>query len=289
MPENAIVERILMRVGELPAMPDVVSEVLRLTDDTSADMDQVSAAIQADPALTAKMLRVANSSYYGMKQYVGTLKLALVILGVREVRNIVLGISVFESLKGEGVAAEVAGKIWDRSLEIGGVAKGLGANMGLGLQGEEFISGLLSDIGRMVLIRELGEEYVEMLSRLGDDPLALCDAELEEVGCTHADLAMALAASWSLPEGLTDALWYQYPDPDRPLKNAADPQLAAVLRIAKFAVLDDFSALEKVVALKAAEAWNLLADTKNPISEDRRFEVLKGYIEEVRNAPSISL
>ena len=197
MAEDAAVQRILARVGELPAMPDVVSEVLRLTDDASTDMAKVSETIQADPALTAKLLRVANSSYYGMKQYVGTLKLALVILGVREVRNIVLGISVFESLKGEGDAAEAAMHIWDRSLETGGVAKSLGTNMRLGLQGEEFISGLLSDVGRMVLIRELGKEYANLLKELRDKPIKLCQAELDEIGCTHADLAMALAASWS--------------------------------------------------------------------------------------------
>ncbi len=289
MAEAAAVERILSRVGELPAMPDVVSEVLRLTDDASADMSKVSETIQSDPALTAKLLRVANSSYYGMKQYVGTLKLALVILGVREVRNIVLGISVFESLKGDGLAAEAAQDIWKRSLEIGGVGKALGANMGLGLQGEEFISGLLSDIGRMVLIRELGGEYAKLLESLGDNPLELCQVELEMVGCTHADLAMAMAASWSLPESLTDALWYQYPNPERPLKKAADPRLGAVVRIAKFAVLDDFATPDADFGFNDAEAWSCLVDAKRPIPEGQRFEVLKGYIEEVSNAPQVPL
>ena len=80
-------EKLLANVGDLPAMPEVVSEVLRLTDDPDTAMAQVSDVIQRDPALTAKILKVSNSPYYGMKQYVGTLKLAIVILGVREVRN----------------------------------------------------------------------------------------------------------------------------------------------------------------------------------------------------------
>ena len=101
MIDKKAVDRIIARVGDLPAMPAVVSEVLRVTDDPATAMSEVSSIVQADPALTAKILRVSNSSYYGMKQYVGTLKLALVILGVREVRNIVLGITVFETLKNE--------------------------------------------------------------------------------------------------------------------------------------------------------------------------------------------
>ena len=91
-------------VGDLPAMPAVVSEVLRITEDPKVDMQVVGRVIESDPAMAGKILKVSNSSYYGMKQFVGTLKMALVILGVREVRNIVLGISVFEAI-GHAVAS----------------------------------------------------------------------------------------------------------------------------------------------------------------------------------------
>ena len=98
MSKRSSVEKVVAKLGDLPAMPDVVAGVMELTADANVAVSEVSALIERDPALTAKLLKVSNSSYYGMRQVVGTLKLALVILGVREVRNIVVGISVLESL-----------------------------------------------------------------------------------------------------------------------------------------------------------------------------------------------
>ena len=290
MPDKEVIERIVASVGDLPAMPAVVSEVLRMTDDPASDMAKVSSTIQADPAMTAKILRVSNSPYYGMKQYVGTLKLALVILGVREVRNIVLGISVFETLKDAKTDAKLVQDIWHHSLQVAGVAKNLGATMGLGLQGEEFITGLLSDIGKMVLLRQMGERYGKLLTKFQSDTTGLCQEELLEVGCTHADLAMALAAHWNLPQSLCDSLWYQYSCTceDRSLKGAVDPKLAAVVRIAKSAVYDDFGQ-ETLRCLEDAEAWEALRDVKNPIPEEKRREVLEGYVKEVKDAPQLNL
>jgi len=156
MSDKTEIARIVSRVGELPAMPAVVAEVLRVTDDPASDMSAVSAAIQSDPALTAKILRVSNSPYYGMKQYVGTLKLALVILGVREVRNIVLCISVFEAVRDSERHVAAVHEIWNGSLRVAGLAKSLSTQLGLVLQGEEFIAGLLTDIGKVALLRLRG-------------------------------------------------------------------------------------------------------------------------------------
>lgn len=260
-----------------------------MTEDPASEMAQVSRSIQADPALTAKILRVANSSYYGMKQYVGTLKLALVILGVREIRNIVLGISVFETLRVKGDDVRTGQEIWSHSLRVAGIAKNLGAEIGLGLQGEEFITGLLHDIGKMVLLCQMGDEYAQFYEEYKNDQQALYNVEQEEFGFTNADVAMALARRWNLPQSLTDALWYQYPDPERPLINAKDPKLAAVVRIAKKAARDDFRQTDvtNIKALQDAEAWDVLKAVKRPVAPDRRCEVLARFVREATEGPDI--
>ena len=291
MDAEKTIDRIVGAVGDLPAMPAIVAEVLRVTEDPASEMAEVSRTVQADPALTAKILRISNSSYYGMKQFVGTLKLALVILGVREIRNIVLGISVFETLRSKGADVRTAEEIWSHSLRVAGIAKSLGAEMGLGLQGEEFITGLLHDIGKMVLICQLGDEYTRLYNELKSDQQELRDAEQAEYGFTNADVAMAIAARWNLPQSLVDALWYQYPDSERPLSKAKDPRLSAVVRIAKFAARDDFGAAsdEEMVSLQDAEAWQVLASAKNPIAPEARRSMLAQFVEQVSNAPEIPL
>jgi HD-like signal output (HDOD) protein len=284
MSREKAVREIIERVGDLPALPAVVSEVLRLTEDANSSTGDVCDVIEEDPGLTAKVLRVSNSSYYGMKQFVGTLKLALVILGVREVRNIVLGISVFETLNDKKSDARVAQEIWDHSLHVAGLAKKLATHLGLGLQGEEFISGLLSDIGKMSLLRQFDDPYAEIYKSFSELPQALCKAEREQFDYDHSDVAMALSAEWNLPRTLVDALWYQYPNNSRSLHDAKDPSLAAVVRIAKLASYDDFTKKDGLACLTESEAWEVLATAKNPILEEERRGILSQFVEELKDA-----
>lgn len=291
MEMNKALERVLAMVGDLPAMPAVVADVLRITENPAMEMVEASRVIQADPGLTAKILRISNSSYYGMKQYVGTLKLALVILGVREIRNIVIGITVFETLRQRGSAVETAQEIWSYSLRVAGVAKALGTEVGLGLQGEEFIAGLLHDIGKMVLLCQVGEDYARIYNDLRQDQSMLCEAERQEFGFTNADVAMALAVRWNLPQSLSDALWYQYPSPDHPLKDAKDPCLAAVVRIGRCAVRDDFSAPNDmdIASLQDIEAWEALATAKRPVPPGDRRRFLAEALENMSKGPEIPI
>jgi HD-like signal output (HDOD) protein len=289
MADAEVLEQVIDRIGDLPAMPATVAEVLQLTDDPNVEMEDVSRAIEDDPALTAKILQVSNSSYYGMRKHVGTLKLALVILGVREVRNIVLGVSVFDSLTGDGTDTKLAQEIWDEALSVAGLARLITGEMQLGLQGEEFIAGLLANIGRMILLREFGADYIDMYQELRHHPLKLRDEELGEFGYSHPDAAAALAHKWSLPDALADALWVQYPHPERPLDKIAAARVAAVVRIARVAVTDDFSNPSEALSLQDSEAWQVLASAKQTIPEDQRAVVLKGFVEKVKSAPSLPL
>lgn len=283
-------EHLIGVIGDLPALPAVVAEVLRVTEDPSSSTADVSNIIQADPAMTAKVLRVSNSSYYGMKQYVGTLKLALVILGVREIRNIVLGISVFETLNDGDGEMKIAQEIWNRSLKTAGICKKLSNAMGLGLQGEEFIAGLLADIGIMGLLRkDPGGTYRSMYETIGHEPQLLRQAELAQLQFTHAEVSQAMASQWNLPQTLSDALGLQYPGPEKHLRVAKDPKLAAVIRVAKAIDYHGEGDSRVVSALEEAEAWAILGDARKPIANDDRSAVLLSFIDELNSMPAMPL
>jgi HD-like signal output (HDOD) protein len=288
--QRAVSEQIIGVVGDLPALPAIVAEVLRITEDPSTSTADVSNIIQSDPAMTAKVLRVSNSSYYGMKQYVGTLKLALVILGVREVRNIVLGISVFETLNSHDNDMKTAQEIWNRSLKTAGLCKKISAAMGLGLQGEEFIAGLLADIGIMGLLRkDPSGNYRSLYESLGHDLKLLRQAEWGQLQFTHAQVSQAMAMQWNLPQTLSDALGAQYPHEGFNLRSCKDPKLAAVLRIARaidYTLKDDASV---AAALEEEEAWTVLADARRPIPQSDRCKVLQEFIEELNAVPAMPL
>lgn len=275
-------DRVISRIGDLPALPGIVSEVLNMTEDPMVAMSQISDSIQHDPALTAKILKVSNSSYYGMKQYVGTLKLALVILGVREIRNIVLGVSVFESLSDRKVDALVARNFWEHSVRAAGFSKKLGAALALGLQGEDFISGLLHDMGKLVLLRQSRLAYTRVFKASGGCSEPLCSLEINTFGFDHADAGAALAAYWNLPQTLADAIWCHHGSADRMIRNAKDPTLAALVRIANRAAREDFAEADAPPGLSCAdeEAWTELHTARAPSEASARRRLLAALVKE---------
>ena len=284
------IEKIVAQVGDLPAMPAIVSEVLDMTQDPTVPMATVGEIIQRDPALTAKILRISNSPYYGMRQYVSTLKLALVILGAREVRNIVVGIAVFDTLRNEQTDVLLANDFWNHSLTTAALSKKLGATLELPMQGEDFIAGLLHDIGKIVLCRQLGDRYVEVFRSAEEHSGTLTTLENEAFGFDHADAGAALAVRWNLPQVLCNAIGYHHAAEDRPLTQAADPRLAAIVRIVNGAARHDFeNADEKSCGTCAdTEAWNALDSVNAPIPPDERYQTLARFMEGLKDVPALS-
>ncbi|HOT49847.1 MAG TPA: HDOD domain-containing protein [Candidatus Hydrogenedentes bacterium] len=284
-------EAIIESVGELPALPGIVADVLAITEDPAVAVSRISECVQRDPGLAAKILKVANSPHYGMKQYVSTLKLAIVILGIREVRNIVLGISLFETLQDGRVERTLAREIWAHSLQVAAWCRMIGASLNLGLQGEDFIGGLLHDIGKIVLLRQIGGDYFDLIKRSGGHGEVFCQMETNIFGFDHAGAAEALATHWNLPQSLSDALWMHHAAPERRLDEAAHPSLAALVRVANVAACEDFSetVLEPPPSCMLEEAWSALDSPKAPKDPVGRYVLLSGFAAEIQEMPLLFL
>lgn len=291
MISSDLLGKVVSHVGDLPAMPDVVAEVMELTDDPNVTVSTVSEAIERDPALTAKLLKVSNSSYYGMRQVVGTLKLALVILGVREVRNIVLGISVVDVLHDDDTEILLSRRgLWKHSTLVAGLAKKLGAEIELSSQGEDFIAGLLHDIGKLVLWRQCGDEYKTLYSDCAASGRPVHEAETEKYGFDHCDVAAALASAWSLPDSLACSIHYHHENDHRDIADCRVPKLAAIVRIANLAAHDDWD-LESPedFASCTSSSWATLSETPDQYPLGVRKDLLADYVSELKNSPSLAL
>ncbi len=291
MTKKPQLEKVVSRVGDLPAIPAIVKEVMELTADPDVSVAAVSSLIERDPVLTAKLLKVSNSAYYGMRQVVGTLKLALVILGVREVRNMILGIASIDTFRDEDTEVLlVQGGLWRHSLLVAGIAKKLGAHLGLSLQGEDFIAGLIHDIGKLVLWKHLGQEYREIYERAKREGLSLHQLEEDAFGFNHADVAATLAEAWNLPETLTFALGAHHPDKDRMPMEGPAPKLAALVRIANAAARDDFEDEDAVefASCRDEAAWTVLATDEGPLDFGSRKDILIEIKTELSQTPILS-
>lgn len=272
-------------------MPDAVAEAVEMMNKSDVDMADVAEVIQRDPALTVKLLKVSNSPYYGMRQVVGSLKLAMVILGAREVRNILLGVSVMDTLDDEKTEGITKGNFWDHSFRVGALSKKLSEHFKLRFQGEDFIAGLLHDIGKLVLYRQIPEAYIPVYERSIASQDRLEDIENEKLGFDHADAAAALAELWNLPETLRDALWFHHPKDGHPIADAKDPKLAAVVRIANLAAEEGLTAEgfdpDDSLAVAEQEAWEAIGKNALVDTPTARFDILREYVKEVDDSPGL--
>jgi putative nucleotidyltransferase with HDIG domain len=222
-------EHLIRRVTEIPTLPSTVARILEVSGSETSSAVDLAKVIYFDQALAAKVLRIANSPFYGFSRKVKTLEHATVILGFRDIRNMALAMSVFSSFFAGGNNHSRFDRIrfWEHSLSCGLGAKVIAEEAGLN-KTELFVAGLIHDLGKVVLDRYNQEGFLEVLEAATGRHLAWEEAERAVLGYTHADLAARLLEIWKFPPELGRPVAYHH----RPWDDAEEPQRSAVLYLA---------------------------------------------------------
>lgn len=195
----------ILNCGQLPTLPGVAIRIIQMTRDPDADFQDMAELIGSDPALSGRILKTVNSSFYGMSKSVGTISQALVVLGLQSVRTLALGFTLVDTLKHAGGAGYDLEGFWRRCVYSAVAARTAGEKAGLIQTEEAFLAGLLSDIGSLAMHIALGDRYDEVASKAScheDVPLL----ERELLGIDHCEVSARLAESWSLPPMLVEAM-----------------------------------------------------------------------------------
>ena len=215
-------EQLVNRIRQcpnLPSLPAIAMQVLDLAQRADVDITEIARIISKDPALSSKILRTVNSSFYGRSQAVSTISHALVILGLQSVKTLVLGFSLVTNLSKNKAKGFKHLLYWKRSIHAATAARTLAAKINLVQQEEAFLAALLMDIGMLVLDQVLGEQYGEVFAQAtGHDDLVR--VEDEALKMTHADVGGLLADQWKLPPLLTTPIAFHHT-----LDKVADPSL----------------------------------------------------------------
>jgi diguanylate cyclase (GGDEF)-like protein len=241
-------EQLLARIRQcptLPSLPTIAVEVLNLAQSDEVDIAEIARIISKDPALSSKILRTVNSSFYGRSQSVSQVSQALVILGLQSVKTLVLGFSLVGNLQKDTSKGFNLLDYWRRSIYAATAAKTLAARTQM-VQAEEcFLAALLQDIGMLVLDLVLKEEYQEVYKKAGSHR-ELAAAEHAVLGASHAEVTGFLAESWKLPPLLSMPMRHHH-DPDQ----VTDPSLRKLADVAYVAGLcaDVFVEAEPAAAI----------------------------------------
>lgn len=199
------IEEIVARAGALYSLPAVAVEVLRLTESPRVDVQALKECIQRDPALTVKILRVVNSSLFGLPREVSDLNQALALLGIKPLKLLALGFSLPESLF-LSAARDQLDWYWKTALVRAVAAREISEQLFQKPGDDAFLAGLLQDIGVLVLLGELRRPYADVLSEAIASQVDLADLERSALGFDHRQLTAALLQHWNLPQLLTAAI-----------------------------------------------------------------------------------
>jgi len=188
----------------LPTIPTVLARILQLVDGEGASGKQLIEVIEHDQALTGKMLRLANSAFFGQSRRVATIPRAVVLLGFSTVRNLALGVKVWDAL-GHGISRVRLEELWTHGVAVATATKMLAARLRAGDPDEAFTAGLLHDVGRLVLAMRFGDEYGGAVGGVAQsEPVE--PIESGTFGVDHAEVGGWMLEAWSLPPGIVEAV-----------------------------------------------------------------------------------
>ena len=234
-----LVEELKEQLEKLPASRAAALRVVQVVDDPATGAADVAKAASADPALTARILRVANSAYYGLSGRIGTPAFAVTVVGFATVRSLA-------ALSASGLAASsTSPDFWLRAATIASGSSLLARRVGADAP-EAFCAGLLHDLGSALLRQHAPEQHDDILDRArAGEPLL--ELETAAYGGTHASLCATVLAGWRFPDDLCDAIGKHH---DVPVRSAAPVRRALQGAIAL--VPDEFSGIDVGRALLAA-------------------------------------
>ncbi len=190
------IDVLLEEVVTLPSLPHTLANITELINKPDCSLVEVAKIIAVDPSLAIKTLRLVNSAYYGVGQEVTTIEHAVVLLGLKVIRNLALTATVFDTLKSG------ADRFLRHSIACGVAMRVLAENGPLashvGSADEAFVYGLLHDVGKVILAEGLAEAYARTPGIMREQRLAWYQAEREAIGVDHAQVGSALARNWKL-------------------------------------------------------------------------------------------
>jgi len=201
---------LIKKIEEIPTLPAISQKVLATASDEDASISEIASLIEKDQALATQVLKVANSAFYGFLHNVSSIDHALVILGINEVKSILLGFSVHNFFsQHEGSLCDPK-RFWRHSIICSQVTKLLGRRFNIQNDETLFLVGLIHDIGKVVLDQYLHEDFEQIISYISTTKTTFSDAEKAILGTTHYQIAAKLLTQWQFPDNVIMPILYHH-------------------------------------------------------------------------------
>ncbi len=255
---NRMLDKVMATIGDLPATPAIIATLMNMTSDINTDINKITKAIMADQSLTAKVLKMSNSSFYGRSREVKTLKEAIMILGFMTLHSLVIATAT-QTLYQKTIDDGITGKLWEHGFATAIASRLLAPAAGFPYMEEAFVAGLLHDIGKLVLAQKMPKDYREIVETVEAERGSFSDAELAAFGFTHSQVGSLLLQKWSFPQELIDAVEQHHQPAEAAEQNKKLPLIINIGNSMAKRLDVGFSdyAVEDLTALESVSAINL--------------------------------
>jgi HD-like signal output (HDOD) protein len=274
--KEQVVSAAIREISHIATLPEITLKIIDLVEDPKSTAQDLNKVISNDPALCSRILKVVNSSFYGLPGQIGSINRAIVMLGLNAVKNIAIAASLAKLFRGGDLTPDFSARnLWNHANQVAAGSKMIADHLKLGLGDEAFLAGLIHDLGLMVEMQFDRNALIEVLQALGPGPdgAPLSDMLVVEesvFGADHQDFGLALCKKWKFPDTFQRVTGFHH----RPLDLAAENRTITTIvyiadRIA--GVLDggfrlDLPSLE--VSSEILDAVKLTRDGMTSIAEN---------------------
>ena len=244
-------------ISDLPTIPAIVSKVITMLDDPGAEPDDIADLILSDQVLAARVIRVVNSPLYRTTNLIPSVKRALMFIGFKSVREMILTSYFVEGFKQKEQPFDI-NIFWKHSFSVGAISRRIARLINYPDVENAYLAGIIHDIGKVFLGHYYKDEYGRMLAGITNTPRTTYEAEYDFFGTTHCEVGLCLALRWNFPPTYCDVIMYHHSSQ----MSTEDQLLTAIVALADFYCLiqgvSDGVAQASIPGESEENAWNLI-------------------------------
>jgi len=285
-------KRNVQAIPFLPSLPAIAAEVMRAVNSPRSSANQLSAVISRDPALTGRILRMANSAFYGMPRQVDSLDFGIVVMGMAKVRDLALSLSITRALAKVRQCGDFTGAhFWEHSAACSAIARAVAAGIALNVGHDAFMGGLLHDMGKILLANYYHDQFEESMMLAAAERIPWRVAEERVLGVDHALIGSWLAERWNLPEKFVDVIRWHHDVAGAPRESLALTCICHVADLLAHARGFGVHETASATSLEEDPAWHSLckiAPAADNLDMERIFADLEVEIREIQDILDIN-
>lgn len=249
--------KLFKEISDLPTIPTIVSKVISLLDNQEAEPDDVADLILSDQVLAARVIRVVNSPLYHANSEIGSVKRALLYLGFKSVRDMILTSYFIDGFKQKEQPFDM-NTFWIHSFSVGAISRRIAAMVGYVDVEKAYLVGIIHDIGKVFLGHYCKEDYGRMLAGISNTSHTTYEAEYEFFGTSHCEVGLCLAQRWNFPSSYCDVISHHHASE----MATEDKMLTAIVSLADFFCLSHVTtgslAQASIPGISEENAWSTL-------------------------------